>query len=67
MLIRPLVLLLMSKYFQIRALYFPGSSNAGADSLSPFRVIRSRSLGPEAFIIPDIPNMNFHMVISKLE
>ncbi|VDI82856.1 Hypothetical predicted protein [Mytilus galloprovincialis] len=52
---------------QIRALYIPGSSNAGADSLSRFRVIRSRPLGPEAFIIPDIPNMNFHMVISKLE
>lgn len=51
MLIRTLVLLLMSKYIHIRALYIPGSSNASEDSLSCLRVIRSCILAPEAYYI----------------
>ena len=66
-LIRPLVLLLMRKNIQVRALHIPGESNAIADSLSRFQVIRFRTLAPEADHTPsDIP-VEFHMVISELK
>lgn len=66
-LIRPLVLLLMRKNIQIRALHVQGIFNEIADSLSRFQMDRFRRLAPSADKTPsDIP-VEFLSIVSDLK
>jgi hypothetical protein len=66
-LVRPMVLLLMSKNIQVRDLHIPGVNNVIAESLSRFQLQRFRDLAPTADQTPsDIP-VEFLSIISDLK
>ena len=66
-LLRPMVLLLMSKNIHVRAVHILGVNNAIADSRSCFQLHRFRDLAPTGDQAPwDIP-VEFLSIISDLK
>jgi hypothetical protein len=66
-LVRPMVLLMMSKNIQVRALHIPWVNIAIADSLSRFQLQRFRDLAPTADQIPSDIHVEFLSIISDLK
>ena len=66
-LVRPMVLLLMSKNIQVRALRIPGVNNDIADSLSRFQLQRFRDLAPTEDQTPSDIHVEFLSIISDLK
>lgn len=66
-LFRPMVLLLMSKNIQVRALHIPGVNNAIADSLSRLQLQRFRDLAPTEEQTPTDIHVEFLSLILELK